>query len=142
MFKLNFNVAIFSDLNYSGVGAIIHNGKGEVMAVMSTKGPPMGGSEEAKILACRRVTEFAIDVGFTDLVIERDNAAIMSSISSPGVYQSRLGHIIQDIQWLAKGIRWVCFSHVNRGANYVAHSLARYTKNVTEAMFWVEDTPH
>ena len=113
MFKLNFNVAIFSDLNYLGVGAIIHNGKGEVMAVMSTKGPPMGGSEEAKILACRRVTEFAIDVGFTDLVIERDNAAIMSSISSPGVDQSRLGHIIQDIQWLAKGIRWVCFSHVN-----------------------------
>ena len=54
--KLNFNVAIFSNLNYSGVGAIIHNGKGEVMAVMSTKGPPIGGSEEAKILACRRAT--------------------------------------------------------------------------------------
>ena len=56
MFKLNFNVAIFSDLNYSGVGAIIHNGKGEVMAVISAKGRPKGGSEEAKILACRRAT--------------------------------------------------------------------------------------
>ena len=85
MFKLNFDAAIFSDLNYLGVGAIIRNGKGEVMAVMSVKGPPVGDSEEAEILACRRVTEFAIDAGFTDLVIEGDNAAVMSSISSPGV---------------------------------------------------------
>ena len=39
MFKLNFDAAIFLDLNYLGVGAIIRNGKGEVMAVMSVKGP-------------------------------------------------------------------------------------------------------
>lgn len=141
MFKLNFDCAIFSDLNYSGVGAIIHNGKGEVMATMSAKGPPVGDSEEAEILACKRATEFAIDAGFRDLVIEGDNIVVMSSILSLGVDQSRLGHIIQDIQWLAKGIRWVCFSHVNRGGNSMAHSIARYAKNVTEDMFWVEDTP-
>ena len=124
------------------VGAIIRNEKGEVMAVMSAKGPPIGDSKKAKILACRRAMEFAIDVGFTNLVINGDNAAVMSSISSLGVDQSRLGHIIQDIQWLAQGPRWVCFSHVNRGANFVAHSLARYAKNVIEDMVWLEDTPH
>ena len=113
MFKLNFDAAIFSDLNYLGVGAIIRNGKGEVMAVMFVKRPPVSDNEEAKILACRRVMEFAIDAGFTDLVIEGDNTAVMSSISSLGADQSRLGHIIQDIQWLAQGLRWVCFSHVN-----------------------------
>ena len=112
------------------------------MAVMSAKGPPVGDSKEAKILACRRATKFAIDAGFIDLVIDRDNAAVMSSISSLGVDQSRLGHIIQDIQWLAQGLRWVCFSHINQGANFVAHSLARYAKNVTEDMVWLEDTPH
>ena len=53
-FKLNFDAAIFSDLNYIGVEAIIRNGKGEVMVAMSTKGPPVGDNEEAGILACRR----------------------------------------------------------------------------------------
>ena len=68
------------------------------MVVMSAKGPPVGDSKEAKILACRRATKFAIDVGFTNLVIDGDNTVVMSSISSLGVDQSRLGHIIQDIQ--------------------------------------------
>ena len=85
-------------MNYSGVGAIIRNEKGEVMAVMSAKGPPVGDSKEAKILACRRATKFAIDVGFTNLVIDGDNTVVMSSISSLGIDQSWLGHIIQEIQ--------------------------------------------
>lgn len=36
----------------SGVGVIIQNCKGEVMAAMIAKGPPVGSSEEAEILAC------------------------------------------------------------------------------------------
>ena len=68
------------------------------MVAMSTKGPPIGDNEKVGILACRRVTEFVINAGFTNLVIEGDNAAVMSSISSPGADQSWLGHIIQDIQ--------------------------------------------
>ena len=94
VFKLNFDAAIFSDLNMSRVGVIIRNCKGEVMVAMTAKGPPVGGSEEAEILACRRALEFAIDAGFTDLVIEGDNEAVMSSLSSFGPDQSRLGHII------------------------------------------------
>ena len=86
------------------VGAIIRNEKGEVMAVMSAKGPPIGDSKKAKILACRRAMEFAIDVGFTNLVINGDNAAVMSSISSLGVDQSRLGHIIKTSNGLLKDL--------------------------------------
>ena len=125
VFKLNFDAAIFSDLNVSGVGVIIRNCKGEVMVAMTAKGPPVGGSEEAEILACRRALEFAIDVGFTDLVVEGDNATIMSSLSSSEADQSWLRHIIQDIQWLANGIKLVCFSHVKRGVNSMTHVLAR-----------------
>ena len=46
-FQVKFYAAIFSDLNMSGVGVIIRNCKGEVMAAMIAKGPPVGGSEEA-----------------------------------------------------------------------------------------------
>ena len=40
------------------------NEKGEVMVVMSAKGPSVGDSEEAEILECRKFLEFAIDAGF------------------------------------------------------------------------------
>lgn len=83
------------------------------MAAMSAKKPPVGDSEEAKVLACRRALEFAIDAGFTDLVINGDNAAIMTSLLSSGANLSQLSHIVQDIQWLAQGLRHGFFSHIN-----------------------------
>ena len=56
----------------SGIGAIIRNDRGEVMASLSTKGPPMACSEEAEILACRHAVEFALECGFTKLVLKGD----------------------------------------------------------------------
>ena len=83
-----------------------------------------------------------VDAGFSELVIEGDNAAVMASLSHPGNNMSRLGHIVQDIQWLSTGLRWVYFSHVHRDANSVTHLLARHAKNVMEDMIWMKDTPH
>ena len=140
-YKLNFDAAIFKELNCSGVGAIIRNRKGEVMAAMSAKGPPVEDSEEAELLACRRAVEFAIDAGFSELVIEGDNIAVMTSLSHGGPNMSRLGHVVHDIQWLATGLRWASFSHVRRSANSVAHVLARHARNVVEDMIWLEETP-
>lgn len=82
IFKLNFNAAIFADLNSSGFGAIIRNERGEVMVAMSVKGPPVNDGEEAKILACWKALEFSIDIGFLGLIIEGDNANVMRPISS------------------------------------------------------------
>ena len=69
VFKVNFDVAIFAKLNCSGFGAIIRNDKGEVMAAMFVKGPPVTCSEEAEILACRKALEFSIDAGFSNVII-------------------------------------------------------------------------
>lgn len=96
---------------------MIRNVRGEVMAAMSTRGPPVIDSSEAEILACRKALEFAVDAGFMDFVIEGDNENVMRSVSASGADLSRLGHIIQDIKWLAHGLRWVSFSSIKRGAN-------------------------
>ena len=85
--------------------------------------------------------EFAIDAGFTELIVEGDNVAVLQNIMSTGATQSRLGHIIQDIHCLSQGLRWVSFMCVNRDANSVAHVLARYAKHVREDMYWMEDVP-
>ena len=71
-FKLNFDAVVFFDLSCSGVGAMIRNEKGEVMAAMSARGPHVVDSAVAKVLACRRALEFVCEAGFTDLVVERE----------------------------------------------------------------------
>ena len=89
----------------SGIGAIIHNDRGEVMASLSTKGPPVACSEEAEILACRHAVEFALECGFTKLVLEGDNQAIMTALSSRRGLVSRLGHIIQGVICMLNSLR-------------------------------------
>ncbi|XP_030924586.1 uncharacterized protein LOC115951544 [Quercus lobata] len=141
VYKLNFDAAIFSELSCSGVGAMILNARDEFMATMSARDPSVFDSLKAEIIACRKALEFAIDAGFTDLVIEGDNKNVMQLVSASREDFSRLGHVIQDIKWLAQGLRRVSFSYVKRGANSVAHSLARFAKNVVDDMYWLEDSP-
>ena len=82
MYKLNFDAAIFTDISTSGVGVIIRNEKGQVMVALSSKGLAVIDSEEVEVLACRQAMEFALDDGFSDLIVEGDNSNVMRSIVS------------------------------------------------------------
>ncbi|KAL0009952.1 hypothetical protein SO802_005060 [Lithocarpus litseifolius] len=140
-YKLNFDVAIFTDMGPSSVGAVIRNERGEVTVALSAMGPFVQDSEEAEIVACQKALEFAIDVGFTDLVIEGDNVNVMRAIDSNCMDSSRLGTVIEDIHCLVSGLRWSAVSCVKRSANAVAHCLAHFAKNVSEELVWIEDCP-
>ena len=140
-YKLNFDAAVFEDTRSSGFGAIIRNNRGEVMATISAKGPAIGDSEEAEVLACRRALEFAMDAGFEELVIEGDNAMVMKSISSLRALRIRLGNIYVDIHLLATGSRCQSFGCVKHTVNTVAHSLACYVRLIDEDIFWMEESP-
>nr|XP_023923653.1 uncharacterized protein LOC112035046 [Quercus suber] len=128
-------------LGSSGVGAIIRNERGEVMAALSAKGPFVQDNEEAETLACRKALEFAIDVGISDLIIEGDNASVMRAVASNFMDGSRLGNVLEDIHCLMSGLRWSFVSCVKRSANTVAHCLARFARNVSDELVWIEDSP-
>lgn len=68
-YKLNFDAAIFEDLNATGFSAVIRNEKGEVLAALAARGPPVSDPEEAEVLACRKALEFAVDAGFAEHLI-------------------------------------------------------------------------
>ncbi|KAL0014015.1 hypothetical protein SO802_001084 [Lithocarpus litseifolius] len=70
VYKLNYDAAMFVDIASSGFGAVIRNFRGDVMAAMTAKGPAVQCSDVAELLACRKAMEFAIDAGFTDLIVE------------------------------------------------------------------------
>ena len=111
------------------------------MAALSAMGPFVQDSEEAEIVACRKALEFSIDAGFTDLVIEGDNVNVMRAIASNCMDTSRLGTVIEDIHWLVRGLRWCSVSCVKRSANTAAHCLARFARNVSDELVWIEDCP-
>ena len=101
MYKLNFDAAVFTDSSTSSVGMMIRNAGGQVMATLSSRGHAVMDSEEAEVLACRRASEFEIEVGFSDLIVEGDNSNVMRSIVSSQADWSWLGILYDDIRCLA-----------------------------------------
>ncbi|XP_075674895.1 uncharacterized protein LOC142644101 [Castanea sativa] len=140
-FKLNFDVAVFSDQHNSGFGAIIRNSLGEVMAYMLVKGPHMNSSEEADVLACRRAVEFSREVGFSRLIIEGDCLNVMRALSVSIENSSLLGHIYEEIKFNLRGMHVLSINWVKRGGNMVTHTLAKHVRNLIDDLYWIEDTP-
>ena len=73
----------------------------------------MANSDEVEILACCKAIEFAMEAGFTDLVIKGENTNVMKAITDYGYHVSRLGHIALDIQMLMQGLQWRSFISIN-----------------------------
>lgn len=95
-------------------------------------GPFVRHSEEAEIVACQKALEFAIDAGFSDLVVEGDNVNVMRAIALTCMDNSRLGIVIEDIHCLMSGLRWSSVSCVKHSANATAHCLARFARNLSD----------
>lgn len=141
LFKLNFDGACFDGGASSGYGAVIRNGKGEVMAAISVRGGAVRDSEEVEVMACRKALEFAIDAGFTEIILEGDNAMVLKMISQAQPDLSRLGLIYEDIWCLAAGFRFFSSNCVRRNANSVAHALARFARLIDNEIIWLEEDP-
>ena len=84
---------------------------------------------------------FAMEAGFSELVIEGDNSIVMRAISSFSCHNSLLGHIYEDICAYLNGMQHVSISCIKRGGNMAAHSLVKYVKNIIDVIYWVEDSP-
>ncbi|XP_075669830.1 uncharacterized protein LOC142639554 [Castanea sativa] len=141
MYKLNFDAAVFEDMTALGIGVIIRNDRGRVMVASSSKSHAVVDNEEAEVLVCRKALEFVVDAGFSELIVEGGNANVMHSIRSDWVDLSRLGNLYDDIRCLAACLRRVDFHSIRHCANGVAHSLARYARNLSEDIVWLEDSP-
>ena len=111
------------------------------MVAIAAKGPEVSCSMEAKLLACRKAIEFAVDAGFSELVIEGDNSLVMTTISTMKIDQSLVGNVVGDIQHLIHNLLWVRIDCVIRGGNRVAHVLAQFARNIFKDMYWMEDVP-
>ena len=53
---------------------------------------------------------------------------------------TQLGHILQDVVSLLNGFQWSKVQYGKRSANTVAHALAKYAKDVSNEVVWIEDS--
>ena len=141
MFKVNYDGAIFADQGKAGIGVVICNSEGAVMASLSQHISLLAIVAQVEASAARRATEFALEIGITQAIIEGDLEIIFKDLINPGPSLALHGHLIQDVKFLATGLSFVSFAHVQRQGNTVAHVLARRAATMPNLTVWMEDVP-
>ena len=68
MSKVNFDGAIFDDLRAVGIGVVVWNEHGEVVAALAEQIPTPDSIFTLETLAARRVVLFARDIGLHHVV--------------------------------------------------------------------------
>ena len=132
VYKVNFDGATFPDIAMAGLGVVVRDSEGLVIAALLERIhlPPTVAALEA--LACRRSILFAIELGLQEVVFEGDSEVIFKLLTAEQPCMSAFGHIIEDSRSLAARLRLATFTHTKRQGNNVADKLAKLAKNLYE----------
>ena len=131
----------FAEKKCSGLGVIIRNQEGLVIASMSTRLPQQLQPIEIEALAASKALEFAREVGISEAVLEGDSLLVMKALKTKNAGLAPFGLLIQDSLTLSSGFSKLSYSHTKREGNTVAHNLAQLAVNLPNCVIWMEDVP-
>lgn len=81
LFKVNWNVAFSQGDKQMGVGVIIRDSKGEVIAALSQPVMATYDPVSAESMATLRAVEFCKELGIHDFILEGDSLLVVKAIS-------------------------------------------------------------
>ena len=140
-FKANFDGVVFNNSHSAGVGVIIRDRNGKVIAAMSERIPLPSTVLEVEAMACRRAVKFAYEVGIQDITFEGDSLTMIQAINYGGASEAPYRNLIDDITVFDSSLSIVEFKHVKRSCNRVADALAKKAKYGDVFQAWMEDLP-
>ena len=76
MYKTNYDEAVFEGSEEAGIGVIVRNDRGEVLAALSEKIPYLGSVVLVEVLAARRAIQFFMELGITQSIFEGDSKIV------------------------------------------------------------------
>ena len=140
-FKANFDGALFNNSNSAGIGDIICDRNGGMIATMSECIPLPNTVLEVEAMACRRAVKFAYEVGIQDVTFEGDSLTVIQALNYGSASEALYGNLIDDITVCASSLSTVEFKHVKRSCNRIADALAKKAKYGDVFQAWMEDIP-
>ena len=139
--KINFDGAVFKDEDRVGIGVVVRDSQGMVIASLSQNIPLPHSVVNLETLAACRALEFSPELGFNKAILEGDSMIVMAALRDPSPSLASYGLLVQDAQLMARLFTCISFQHVGRVGNNVAHNLVRHARHVTGFLVWIEDVP-
>ena len=80
--KVNFDGAVFGELNKLGVRVVIRDNNGTILGSCSEKLSQAYKAEETEALAARKALMFAHELGFQRVILEGDALGLIQALKS------------------------------------------------------------
>ena len=113
-YKINSDRAVFMAQRKVGLGVMICDSNGKVIAALSS--PMVGplGALETKAKSMEVGLRFALDIGIWDVVVKCDALAVFNAVQGFAAPSSSMLFIVDSILQQARWFRSCCFSHTKR----------------------------
>lgn len=140
-FKVNVNGVVFSSLKSVGVGIVVRDLWGNVVAAMSKMvNAPLGPLEmEAKTM--EEEILFARDTSFPEVLFESDSLSVIQSLNGIIVPPTSIANIITGSLQALSSFRQLQFVYVPCSGNKAAYGLAQYTRSISNFVAWIGESP-
>ncbi|XP_030963939.1 uncharacterized protein LOC115985110 [Quercus lobata] len=140
-YKTNFDGAMFNESDEVGIGVVIRNCKGELMAALLEKIQKPQSVVALEMLAARRAALFACECGFQQSSFEGDSELVIKALRYGEMQHSSVGHILKDTMSYASCFQSCSFFHMGRQGNSIAHALAQRARLSFPIVVWMESVP-
>ena len=141
LLKINFDGAVFKEKGEAGIGVVVWDSHGMVIASLAEKFQLPSSSDEVEALAAVRAVTLAMDLNLPSFIVEGDSEVVISALRKEEESFSSFGHLISSIKHYLHSCSCISFSHTCRSGNSVAHSLAKFAKHMVDLSVWMEDVP-
>ena len=141
IYKANYDGAMFAESEEAGIGVIVRDGKGDVIAALAEKLPFLGSVEVLEALAARRAAKFVVELGLSVAEFEGDSEIVWKALKAADGAHSAMGVIIKDTMSIVGSLRTFSFSHTRRQGNCAAHALAKKAIVSFPLLAWMEHVP-
>ncbi|XP_075663101.1 uncharacterized protein LOC142632611 [Castanea sativa] len=140
-YKVNVDGAVFTKQKQVGIGVVIRDSAGDVIAALSHKISRPLGALETEAKAMEIGIQFALDVGVRDVVFEGDALSICNALRGVGEVLTFVQNVVASMSQRVKAFRKYAFSHTKRQGNIPAHLLTHHTRSVESYVAWLEECP-
>ncbi|KAK9987323.1 hypothetical protein SO802_032274 [Lithocarpus litseifolius] len=140
-YKINYDGAVSDEENKAGVGVIIRDCNGEVIASLIQQLEQAYQPVEVEAIAACRAVELGSELGVGCAIVEGDSEVIVKALRNKDNGLVSFAPLINDVSLFSSLYSELSYSHIRRDGNKVAHSLAKLALMTPGCTVWMEDVP-
>ncbi|KAK9997765.1 hypothetical protein SO802_017368 [Lithocarpus litseifolius] len=112
--KINFDGAVFRDKDEAGLGVVVRDSHGKVIASLVEKIQLPSSSDEVEALAAVRAITLTMDLNLPSFIVKGDSEVVIFALRKEEESFSSFGHLILSAKHYLHFCNCISFSHIRR----------------------------